>query len=103
MDAMRSYVKQELSGLDLEELDDEVDAVKEARDVVEDISAPDRLFAINTYFDMTRERIQSAQAKALAGKAKLTAWMTGFGISAITLMLVTMILVLMTIERNTRR
>ena len=103
MDAMRSYVKREISGLDLEDLDDEVEAIKDARDVVEDIAAPDRLYAINTYFDMTRERIQSAQSKALAGKAKLTAWMTGFGVSAITLMLVTMILVLMTIERNTRR
>jgi hypothetical protein len=59
--------------------------------------------AIEIYFDMTRQRMSAAQNKAMAGKAKLTAWVTGFGSSAVSLMLVTMILVLMSIERNTRR
>ena len=103
VDSMRSYVKSKLRQLDLEELDDQIDAVRAARKAIEDIAAADRLVAIEIYFDMTRERISAAQSKASGGKAKLTAWAAGFGSSAVSLMLVTMILVLMSIERNTRR
>jgi hypothetical protein len=103
VDSMRSYVKGQLRQLDLDDLDDQVAAVREARKAIEDISAADRLMAIEIYFDMTQQRISAAKTKALAGKAKLTAWAAGFGSSAVSLMLVTMILVLMSIERNTRR
>lgn len=103
VDSMRSYVKRQLGRLDLEDLDDEIAVVRDAKKAVGEVVAPDRLAAIGIFFDMTRQRNNAAQAKALVGKAKLTAWVTGFGSSAVSLMLVTMILVLMSIERNTRR
>jgi len=102
-DVMRTRIKNELRELDLPDLDDQIGAVKDAQEAVAGVLEADRPIAIQLYFGMTNQRNVAAKSRALAGKAELTTWMVGFGSSAITLMMVTMILVMMAIESNTRR
>jgi len=102
-DGMRTYIKNDLRGLDLPDLDEQIDAVKGAQEAVAGIAEADRFKAIQLYFQMTDQRNAAAKTRAKAGMAQLTAWGIGFVSSAITLMIVSMILVMMAIERNTRR
>lgn len=103
IDGARSQIKRSLSQMDLPSLADQAQVVGDARNIVSAISEPERFRAIQFYFQILDTHKQEAKVSARKGAENMVIAGSAFAASSIFLILVTVVLVLLSIERNTRR
>ena len=102
MEGFRSFVKQSLQGMGPADIDDQKDVLEDAADIVKELPAEDRVNGISAYFNLVAQHAGEAEARKTEGQAKAALYAGVFASSGITLMMITMTLVLLAIERNTR-
>jgi hypothetical protein len=102
LEGFRSVVKGLVDSTGETDIDDQVDHVEEATKIVGPLPDEDRISGVYAYFHLVSQHKQEAEVRQLEAKGKATVYAGAFAMAAVTLMLVTMTLVLLAIERNTR-
>ena len=101
-DGFRSWVKGQLNNAGPGDLAEREELVGSAREVVVKLPAEDRVNGIQFYFQLVGQHRVEAEATKAKGSAAALTFAGGLASCAITLMMITMTLVLLAIERNTR-
>jgi hypothetical protein len=101
IDAARGWIKGQLAQLEFKGLGDQADFINVARNQVGQVPEADRMLAVQYYFRIAAQHRQEAANRVAAGQSKLTLSAIAFACCAVALMMVSMILVLLAIERNT--
>jgi hypothetical protein len=102
MDGMRNQIKANMRGADAPGLDEQIELVGNAKDIVSKMPEGDRLGAISYYFQLLEQHKSEAEMRQGKAKTQGVVFATAFVVCAIGLMILTMNLVLLAIERNTR-
>jgi hypothetical protein len=83
--------------------DEKIGALKQVRSVVNEIEQSDRLQAIREYIELRARHTHDAQARKIEAMQNVTLLGSAIATTAALITLVSMVLVLLAIERNTRR
>ncbi|MEW6110354.1 MAG: hypothetical protein AB1632_14480 [Nitrospirota bacterium] len=101
VDGLRNAIKNMLHNW--EETKEKVATVKEARNIIEKFDEAERWNAVDKFFDIKHAKEDLVQTKKEKAKANLLAMSVTILSTISIITLVSMILVLLAIERNTRK
>jgi hypothetical protein len=101
VDSLRGRIRNAVGGL-TKEWTEQVAILKELRDVLREFPEADRKKAIDNYFGLKSQKIQLDRSKKAEAKASLVLLGSSMLSGIALLTFITMILVLLSIERNTR-
>lgn len=100
-DRMRENLKQGVQQI-AEGKKNQITAVRDARDLLNEFAEKDRALAFRYFFSLKQQKAQLAAAKQAEAKAKFVYLGGATLLTAMLITLVSMVLVLLTVERNTR-